>query len=146
MKQSIYPFRRKFILIFFASLSVLLVWRAAFLHIVDKDFLQDHGDARSLRVVSIPAHRGMITDRNNEPLAISTPVDSIWAIPRQVLEHPEDIPVLANLLDMSTEHLLEMLNDRIDRQFVYLKRHISPDLTNKISSLEIFGVHLQQEC
>lgn len=145
MKQSIYPFRRKFILLFFVSVSVLLVWRAAFLHIVDKDFLQDHGDARSLRVVSIPAHRGMITDRNNEPLAISTPVDSIWAIPRQVLEHPEDIPVLANLLDMSTEHLLEMLNDRIDRQFVYLKRHISPDLTNQISSLEILGVHLQQE-
>lgn len=145
IKQSIYPFRRNFILLFFASLSVLLVWRAAFLHIVDKDFLQDHGDARSLRIVSTPAHRGMIVDRNNEPLAISTPVDSIWAMPRQVLEHPEDIPVLANLIDMSTEHLLEMLNDRIDRQFVYLKRHISPDLANQVSSLEVFGVHLQQE-
>jgi len=145
IKQSIYPFRRNFILLFFASLSVLLVWRAAFLHIVDKNFLQDHGDARSLRIVSTPAHRGMIVDRNNEPLAISTPVDSIWAIPRQVLEHPEDIPVLANLIDMTTEQLLEMLNDRIDRQFVYLKRHISPDLANQVSSLEVFGVHLQQE-
>ncbi|NNE38913.1 MAG: penicillin-binding protein 2 [Gammaproteobacteria bacterium] len=144
-KKTVYPLRRKFILFSFAAFSALLVWRAVYLHVINKDFLQDHGNARSLRVVSIPAHRGMITDRNNEPLAISTPVDSIWAIPRQVLENPEEIPRLADLLDMSSVHLSEMLNDRIDRQFVYLKRHISPDLARQISELEILGINLQQE-
>ncbi len=143
--KNVYPFRRSFILVSFAAFSALLVWRAAYLHVVNKDFLQDHGDARSVRVVSIPAHRGMITDRNHEPLAISTPVDSIWAIPRQVLEYPDRIPRLAELLDMTSDQLFEMLNDRIDRQFFYLKRHISPDLARRVSELEIYGINLQQE-
>ncbi len=143
--KSVYPFRRKFILLSFAAFSALLVWRAVYLHVINKDFLQDHGDARSVRVVSIPAHRGMITDRNNEPLAISTPVDSIWAIPRQVLEYPEQLPKLANLLDISSDQLYEMLSDRIDREFVYLKRHISPNLAKQVSDLEIYGINLQQE-
>ena len=64
---------------------LLLMWRALDLQVLNKDFLQEHGDARALRVVDIPAHRGMILDRNGEPLAVSTPVNSIWATPGKVL-------------------------------------------------------------
>ena len=84
-----YPFRRKLIILFFVAISGLLVWRAFYLQILNKDFLRSEGESRSSRIVKIPAHRGMIVDRNNEPLAISTPVDSIWAIPKQVLANPQ---------------------------------------------------------
>lgn len=142
---TIYPFRRKLIVLFFVCVSGLLVWRAVYLQILNKDFLRSEGESRSLRVVKIPAHRGMITDRNNEPLAISTPVDSIWAIPKQVLDAPESIPVLASALGVDPDALTQMLRERIGREFVYIKRHLSPDQARQIIELGIGGVYQQQE-
>jgi len=130
---------------FFIITASLLVWRAFYLQILNTDFLRNHGDARSLRVVKIPAHRGMITDRNNEPLAISTPVDSIWAIPKQLMDNPQSIPALADVIDMDPGALTQMLKERIGREFVYLKRHVTPDLAQAVSKLGIYGVYLQQE-
>jgi cell division protein FtsI (penicillin-binding protein 3) len=75
-----------------------MVARAAYLQLVHKDFLQGQGDERFLRVVEVPAHRGMIVDRNGEPLAVSSPVDSIWAQPAELLEQRERWPMLAALL------------------------------------------------
>src|SRR5690606_15176969 len=115
------------IVLLFVLAAGLLVWRGLYLQILNKDFLLKEGNARALRVVSIPAHRGMITDRNNEPLAISTPVDSVWAPPRQVLQNPDLIPELASLLGMQPSALLQMLTERIGREFVYLRRHVHPD-------------------
>lgn len=149
MKQQettiIYPFRRRLIVTFFIISSGLLLWRAFYLQILNKDYLRNQGDERSLRVVKIPAHRGMITDRNSEPLAISTPVDSIWAIPKQVMTNPESIPALARLIDMEPDALRQMLKERIGREFVYLKRHVSPDQAQAVSDLGIYGIYLQQE-
>lgn len=130
---------------FFIITASLLVWRAFYLQILNKDFLRNHGDARALRVVKIPAHRGMIADRNNEPLAISTPVDSIWAIPKQILENQQSISALADVIDMDPGALRQMLKERIGREFVYLKRHVTPDLAQAVSNLGIYGVYLQQE-
>ena len=143
--QKIYPYRRTLIVLVFIIASFMLIWRAIYLQIQNNDFLRNHGDARSLRVVKIPAHRGMITDRNNEPFAISTPVDSIWANPKQVLENPAAIQPLAIKLGMDAESLTNMLQERIGREFVYLKRHVTPDLAREIYDLEIYGVNLQQE-
>jgi cell division protein FtsI (penicillin-binding protein 3) len=140
-----YPYRRSLIVFMFVTAASVLIWRAYYLQILNNEFLLNQGNARSLRVVTIPAHRGMITDRNNEPLAISTPIDSIWAMPKQVLENPQLIPVLAKKLGMDAFSLMEMLNDRIDREFVYLKRHVSPDLVKEIEDLEIVGINFQQE-
>jgi len=140
-----YPFRRKLIVVFFVLISGLLVWRAFYLQILNKDFLRTEGESRSLRVVKIPAHRGMITDRNNEPLAISTPVDSIWAIPKQVMDNPQSVPALARLIDVEPDALLQMLRERIGREFVYLKRHVSPERSREIMNLGINGVYQQQE-
>lgn len=122
-----------------------LMWRAVDLQVLNKDFLREHGDARSLRVVEIPAHRGMIMDRNGEPLAISTPVKSIWATPRKVLSSDMDLSPLAKLLDMQTDDLVKTLNERINRDFVYIKRHIAPDLAEKVIQLNIPGISLEQE-
>jgi cell division protein FtsI (penicillin-binding protein 3) len=122
-----------------------LLWRAVDLQVFNKGFLQDHGDARSIRVVGIPAHRGMIIDRNSDPLAISTPVSSIWATPREVIMSGAALLPLAQLLGMTEIELELMLKDRIGREFVYIKRHVEPDLSEKIMDLNIPGVSLQRE-
>lgn len=140
-----FPMRRWFLLGIYSICMLALLLRAVDLQVLNNDFLQDHGDARALRVVKIPAHRGMITDRNGESLAISTPVNSIWAMPRKVLNADKSLDTLANYLQLDHEDLRTLLKDRISRQFVYLKRHVDPALAKQVMSLEIPGVSLQRE-
>ncbi|MBI4006811.1 MAG: penicillin-binding protein 2, partial [Gammaproteobacteria bacterium] len=130
--------------LYMIGMSVLM-WRAIDLQILNKEFLQEHGDARALRVVDVPAHRGMIMDRNGEPLAISTPVNSIWAIPRKILLSEMDLSPLAAHLDLSVNELNTLLKDRVGREFVYLKRHIDPAMAEKVMELNIPGISLQPE-
>lgn len=123
----------------------LLVWRLAMLQIIDRHYLQSQGDARTIRTVPLVGQRGLITDRHGEPLAISTPVKSVWVAPTSAnLSHP-DWHKLAHLLDMNPAHVMQKIVQKKDKQFVYLKRHISPMLGKKIEALNIPGVHLQTE-
>ena len=140
-----HPVRRWLLIGLFSMAGILLLWRAFYLQILNKDFLRNYGDARSVRTVTIPAHRGMIVDRNGEPLAISTPVDSVWATPKKVLTDEAMLPKLAKVLGMDANYLRQMLKDRIGREFVYLKRHVEPELAEAVDSLEISGVYLQRE-
>jgi len=143
--QPQYPVRRWLILgLFFCAVAVLSS-RAVYLQLLNNDFLKEHGDARSIRVVEIQAHRGVITDRNGEQLAMSTPVDSIWVTPRKVLEDVERLPDLAKVMDMTVKDLHEILRDRISREFIYLKRHANPDLVEEVRNLGIRGVSTQRE-
>jgi len=83
-------FRLSIVVLLVVTAALLLVWRSVDLHVLRKDFLQHQGDARYLRVMPVVAHRGMIVDRNGEPLAISTPVDSVWVQPaRSMAAHGE---------------------------------------------------------
>ena len=125
--------------------TLVLLWRVVDLHVFHKEFLQDQGDARYLRVVPIPAHRGMITDRHGEPLAISTPVDSVWVQPATFIAASQDWPKLAKLLQLDLAQLQRTISQRQEREFVYLKRHISPELAQQVMALEIPGVNLQRE-
>ena len=75
-----------------------LLWRMIDLSVVNRNFLLKQSDARVLRVVDIPAYRGMITDRNGVPLAVSTPVYSIWINPQLFQSSPTQLTTLANLL------------------------------------------------
>lgn len=140
-----YTARRSFVLGLFALGMVSLVARAVDLQVLKRDFLQGQGDARQQRVVEIPAHRGMIKDRNGEALAISTPVDSVWANPQETMLARERLPGLAKLLDMEQDELYRRLAERADREFIYLQRHINPDLARQVMDLEIPGVALQRE-
>lgn len=141
----IYNRRRWLLLGLFLLGMGSLMWRAVELQVFNKAFLQEHGDARALRVVEIPAHRGMITDRNGEPLAVSTPVNSIWATPRKVLDAGHDLAPLAQYLGMHEQRLAGILADRIGRDFVYIKRHIDPVLAKNIMQLDIPGIAMEQE-
>ena len=144
-QQSDYPMRRRMVLCLFVFGMAGLIWRGFDLHILHQDFLRDHGDARSVRVVDIPSHRGMITDRNGEPLAISTPVHSIWTTPSELLSARTDIAPLAGLLNIKSADLKKQLKDRIGRKFVYLKRHVPPDVESKVMALDLPGVYRQRE-
>ena len=139
------PARRRVVLALLALAAAVLVWRAVDLHIVHKEFLRDQGEARYLRVVTLPAHRGMITDRNGEPLAVSTPVESVWANPRELATARADWPRLAALLDLDTPRLADYLATRLEREFVYLKRRIDPDLAARVMALNVPGVALTRE-
>lgn len=140
-----FAWRRLVVLVLVAGVAGLLLWRDAYLQVITRDFLQYQGDERSLRVVAIPAHRGMITDRNGEPLAISTPVHSVWANPQELLLHRDYLPRLAKILRLRAGALERMLAARGDREFVYLKRHVNPDVAQKITELGAPGVALQRE-
>lgn len=125
--------------------TVALVVRAVDLQLIDKDFYQQQGDARFLREMPIATSRGMITDRSGEPLAVSSPVESIWANPQELLLHPERLPELAEALNIGLEPLTQRLAQRADKEFVYLRRHMNPDEAATILALGIPGVASQRE-
>jgi cell division protein FtsI (penicillin-binding protein 3) len=125
--------------------SVLLVARAAELQLLHNEFYQQQGDARFLREIPIPTSRGMISDRNGEPLAVSTPVESIWADPRQLLQHAQRLPELATALGTDVEALTQRLSERAEREFIYLRRQMSPDEAAQILALDIPGVNSLRE-
>lgn len=138
-------FRRKLVLVVFAMFAAVLTWRAMDLQLTNREFLQEHGDARYLRVVTTPAYRGMITDRNGEPLAISTPVQSVWGQPQIMAQHRESWLRLAALIDTTTDHLEALILPRTDREFVYLKRHVSPEAVAELKQAKLPGVGLLEE-
>jgi cell division protein FtsI (penicillin-binding protein 3) len=123
----------------------VLIARAINLQVMESEFLQSEGEARFLRQVEIPTVRGSILDRHGEPLAVSTPVDSIWAHPRTLLQEVAQIPMLAGLLDIEADELERRLTQRASREFVWLKRRVHPELADRVQALEIPGVHLERE-
>ncbi|MBA3022573.1 MAG: penicillin-binding protein 2 [Gammaproteobacteria bacterium] len=135
--------RSRVLFVLLLLVMLALFARAVYLQGINNDFLQQKGDARYARVIEVPAHRGMITDRNGEPLAISTPVESVWASPAEVEIDLRQLMNLARALDMKPEALRDKLQAR--REFVYLKRQLPPEQARKVAALNIPGVSLQRE-
>jgi cell division protein FtsI (penicillin-binding protein 3) len=121
----------------------VLLARALDLHVLHRDFLQSQGEARQLRNVTLPAHRGMFLDRHAEPIAISTPVQSIWINPRQFVEQRALWPQVARALDLREADLAALLKGREQREFLYLKRHVGPEQAARAT--EVPGVFAQRE-
>ncbi len=134
LRQPNYRQRLHVVLMVLVLAATGLIGKALAVQVLSKEFYQRQGDARHLRTVEIPAYRGMITDRNGEPLAVSTPVASLWAEPSEVLlDGRERIPELASALGIGEEPLMQRLVQRADREFAYLKRHISPEEAQEIT-------------
>ena len=131
--------------VFFAMLATSLFARAVHLQVLNKDFLNRQADSRHLRTEKISAHRGSITDRNGEPLAISTPVDSVWANPQELATAVDDVPRLAALLGLDSQLLMRRITRSMDKEFLYLKRHLSPVQASKVMSLKLPGVNILRE-
>jgi cell division protein FtsI (penicillin-binding protein 3) len=141
----VYPIRRKLALLAVFVVAGLMVMRAVDLQLTDHEILKDRGDATHLRVVEIQANRGMISDRRGEPLAITTPISSVWAVPGKLALQQRRWPELAILLGTNPEHLRTLIEPRINREFIYLKRHVTPSVAAKTMQLNIPGVALMQE-
>ncbi len=122
-----------------------LVWRAVNLQLVDHGFLAKQGDARFSRVLEIAAHRGTITDRYGEPLAVSTPVDSVWVNPSELALATDQIPRLASALKLDRQDLARRVTSNLDREFLYLARHRQPAQAEEIKALGIPGVYTSRE-
>ena len=137
--------RRGLVLILLGVAAGGMVARAAYLQLVHTDFLREQGDERFLRVVEVPAHRGMILDRNGEPLAVSSPVDSIWAQPAELKQQRNRWPALASLLGLTVAELEQKLAVPESRQFVYLRRHLAPSVAQRVLQLEVPGVYSRRE-
>lgn len=142
-----YSFRwRAYVLVALLGCSaVALLWRAVHLQLVDHGFLAKEGDARFSRVVKIVAHRGTITDRFGEPLAVSTPVDAVWANPKELARAAERIPALASVLKKDRAALARLITSNLDDEFVFLARHLQPAEAQKVRALGVPGVHLSRE-
>ena len=137
--------RLSLVIAFFALAAVALVARAVQLQVVNKDFLNRQADTRHLRTEKISAHRGAITDRNGEPLAISTPVDSIWANPQELSSAVDRVPELARILQVDPDQLMRRITRSMDKEFLYLKRHLSPQTADQILTMKLPGVNVLRE-
>ncbi len=145
MKKSRHLARLIIVSGFFALLLLILIWRMLDLTVLHRQFLQGQGNARSLRVIDIPAYRGMITDRNGTPLAISTPVESVWVNPKEFSPDKEQFMDLAKYLNLTPKELSRKVVNAQAREFLYLQRQLPPMLSKKIEALKIPGVNFQKE-
>jgi cell division protein FtsI (penicillin-binding protein 3) len=137
--------RNLIVFLFFLGLLILLAVRAVYLQVFNSNFLQEQGNARHMRLVKDNAHRGMILDHNGAPLAVSTPVDSVWAHPATLAEERRKWPRLAALLGMSARELAQLISKQNGREFLFLKRHVTPAIAEQIIALRIPGVSLTRE-
>ena len=134
-------------LVLSAMLLCLLAvgWKVSALHIMERDFLQGQGDARTIRTVPLVANRGLITDRNGEPLAVSTPVKSIWINPKQVAGNQTTIEVLARELEFNAAALAANIEKNANKEFLYIKRRLPPADADRVLAFKLGGVYEQIE-
>ena len=137
--------RVSLVIAFFMLAAVSLVARAVHLQVLNKDFLNQQADTRHLRTEKISAHRGSIMDRNGDPLAISTPVDSVWANPKELASAVDRVPELARSLNLDSELLMRRITRSMNKEFLYLKRHLSPDQAHAMMALKLPGVNVIRE-
>ena len=134
--------RRRFVLMVFAAMGAGLLLRMLHLQVVDHEFYLQQGVARQQRVVDIPAHRGNILDRHGEPIAVSTPIDSIWAVPEDMLKDPTAAARVADVLELDVTALMTKAEraESQQREFMYIKRHVRPDIASAVAAIDAPGV------
>ncbi|MFQ3187953.1 MAG: cell division protein FtsI (penicillin-binding protein 3) [Gammaproteobacteria bacterium] len=136
--------RHYFVLFVLLCLLTGLIGRALYLQIVEKEFLANQGGQRQIRTIETPAYRGAILDRLGTPLAISTPVDSIWVNPSEILQNLPALKKVTQKLSINYSHSVDTLRRKANKEFVYLKRQIEPELAKQVSD-GIDGVYTQRE-
>ncbi|PYC20480.1 cell division protein [Aquipseudomonas alcaligenes] len=145
LEGALYPWRFRLVLALLALMVGAIAWRIVDLHVFDHDFLQAHGDARSVRHIPIPAHRGLITDRNGEPLAVSTPVTTLWANGKELYKAQAQWGELAAALGQEPKSFAQRLSQAREREFMYLVRGLTPEQGQRILDLKVPGVYGLEE-
>ena len=127
------------------AFAAVLSWRMVDLQLNRNVFLTEEGEARHLRIERIPAHRGMLLDRNGEPLAVSTPLASVWVNPKKLVNSRARWPELERALALGPGSIEHAMEGRSRREFVYVRRHVDPSVAEAVDALEMDGVHLKPE-
>ncbi|NLJ11856.1 MAG: penicillin-binding protein 2 [Gammaproteobacteria bacterium] len=140
-----HPYRFIIILVLLFALVAAIASRIVHLHIFRHEFLAMQGDARAVRHIPIPAHRGVITDRNGEPLAVSTPVLTLWANPKELLADKARWPELASALELPPADLAKRIESNAAREFMYLARGLTPERGQAVLERKIAGVYSKEE-
>jgi len=140
-----YMLRRAFLAAVLVIGALLLFMRALQVQVLNQDFLRGQGEARYARILPVAAHRGMILDRHGEPLAASTPVDSVWVNPQEFTATPAQFRELARLLETSSDVINSTIYAHADGEFTFIKRQISPESAQDVLALKIPGLALQRE-
>jgi cell division protein FtsI (penicillin-binding protein 3) len=139
------------VIVFFVFLALaILIARAAYIQVIEPDNLIKQGDMRSIRVKAMPSARGIISDRNDEQLAVSVPVDAVWADPVAIYKAGGLVEVdrwhaLADVLGLKRTELLSKIEKNKKRRFIYLQRQISPAVAAYIRKLKLAGIGLKAE-
>jgi cell division protein FtsI (penicillin-binding protein 3) len=137
--------RSALLLVGFAVGAAALEGRILYLQLVDRDFLAEQANDRHLRTVQISAHRGSLTDRYGEPLAVSTPVDTIYANPKELKSSLERLGELADALGLDEQWLARKITSNLEREFVYLERQVVPATAEKVLALGLPGIGTVRE-
>ncbi|MBT8766197.1 penicillin-binding protein 2 [Pseudomonas sp. DB1] len=145
LEGALYPWRFRVVLGLLALMVGAISWRIVDLHVIDRAFLQGQGDARSVRHIPIPAHRGLITDRNGEPLAVSTPVTTLWTNPKDLMGLRDHWPVIAKALGQDPKIFAQRIEQNANREFMYLVRGLTPEQGQAILSQKLPGVYSIEE-
>ncbi|MDW6093748.1 penicillin-binding transpeptidase domain-containing protein [Vibrio rhizosphaerae] len=138
------------ILFFIFSAFGILIGRTAYIQVIEPDNLVYQGDLRSIRAKTIPSARGIISDRNGEPLAVSVPVDAVWADPATIFKYHELDDrnrwyALADVLGLDRQDLIDKISENKNRRFIYLQRQVNPPMAKYIRELKLKGVGLKSE-
>ncbi|OEF24984.1 peptidoglycan glycosyltransferase FtsI [Vibrio rumoiensis] len=144
------PWRYNLVLGFIVLALVTLVARTAYIQVVEPDQLIQQADMRSVRVKAIPTARGIISDRNNEPLAVSVPVQAVWADPATIikkngLDELDRWYALANVLGLDQKGLVRKIQNNKTKRFIYLQRQVSPAMSKYVRELKLPGIGLKDE-
>ena len=143
LSQRLPSWLQRLLLWLFLGAFALLIVRSAYLQGFHNTFLGEQGRARYERVIDIFATRGRITDRHGDVLAVSTPVKSLWAIPEDVSLTPAESREFSKLIDVDLREMNHKLAS--ERDFVYLKRQVPPDLAEQVLARKYAGIHTQDE-
>lgn len=146
--QAVAAWRRWFVLTLLGLGALAVVSRAFYLQVMTREFLVTEGDKRHIRTLSLAGLRGAVLDRNGNALALSAPVDSLWAVPEDLLT-PEAQPyrvALAEMLGKQPKVLEQFLRKQADadKRFVYLLKNQNPEITARILKLKAPGVFAER--
>ncbi|ASK34866.1 peptidoglycan D,D-transpeptidase FtsI family protein [Alloalcanivorax mobilis] len=133
--------RWRFVLAFWAVCASLLVVRAVDLQVLEREFLAHQGDIRNLRVEPVAAHRGVIRDRDGRPLAVSTPVITLWANPKEALEHPEQWSSLGSNPIINSQDFAARVRKHESKEFIYLARGLAPEQAQTVLDKKVAGIY-----
>ncbi len=152
--SSDFALRRKLLLGMMLVCMAILALRAVYLQVFDTQFLQKQGEKRYVKDLDVPAYRGQILDRNNKPLAISTPLDSIWVNPQHFErddngavkeEGKEKFRQVAKLLNVPLKKVERILRDDMRMHYIYLKRRVHPEIASKVRAMKVRGIKYDRE-